>query len=179
MQQPTYEQMAADFQPQIEAGHQARTTVIKYADWLVTTINEAIPQENWVLPSPHPSSLLIQNVQNFNDDYQALANSLALVCMDVETNPGPNARETQLVSTSKSNNVSFGKTALLELRKRATKRPNSVMETLKITVILRSRGCRAGKNKPARCNKIPTVPGKRNTDNTNHQPPMVLHGGRK
>ena len=29
MQQPTYEQMAADVQPQIEAGHQSRATVIK------------------------------------------------------------------------------------------------------------------------------------------------------
>ena len=76
MQQPSYEQMAADFQPQIEAGHQATTTVIKYADWLVTTINEAIPQENWVVPFPHPPSSLIQNVQNFNDDYQALVNSV-------------------------------------------------------------------------------------------------------
>ena len=68
--------MAADFQPQIEAGHQATATVIKYADWLVTSINEAVPQENWVVPSPHPSSLLIQNVKNFNDDYQALVNSV-------------------------------------------------------------------------------------------------------
>ena len=76
MQQPTYEQMAADFQSQIEAGHQATTTVIQYADWLVTTINKAIPQENWVVPSPHPSSLLIQNMQNLNDDYQALVNSV-------------------------------------------------------------------------------------------------------
>ena len=76
MEQPTYEQMAADFQPQIEAGYQATTTVINYADWLVTTINEAIPQENWVVPSPHPSSLLIENVQNFNDDYQTLVNSV-------------------------------------------------------------------------------------------------------
>ena len=65
MQQPTYEQMAAQ-------GLQARTTVIKCTDWLVTTINEANPQENWVVPS----SLLMQNVQNFNDEYQALVNSV-------------------------------------------------------------------------------------------------------
>ena len=54
MQQSTYEQMAADFQPQIEAGHQAATTVTKYVDWLVTTINEAIPLETGLsLPQFH------------------------------------------------------------------------------------------------------------------------------
>ena len=36
MQQSTYEQMAADFQPQIEAGYQARTM---YADWLCRLVS--------------------------------------------------------------------------------------------------------------------------------------------
>ena len=93
------------------------------------------------------------------------------VCVDVETNPGPNASEAQLVSSSMNYNVSYGTTALLALRKRATKPPYSVMETLKITGILRYRGCRAGKSKPARCNKITTVLGRRNTDNPNRRLP--------
>ena len=35
--------MSNDFQPQIEAGHQAQETVKLYANWLVTTINDALP----------------------------------------------------------------------------------------------------------------------------------------
>ena len=58
-QQPTYHQMANDFRPQIEAGHEAKVTVIAYADWLVSTINDALPQENWAVPSPHPSAVSI------------------------------------------------------------------------------------------------------------------------
>ena len=68
--------MLNDFQPQIEAGHEATATVIAYADWLVTTINDALPQENWTVPSPHPSAISIQNVENLDSDYQALVNSV-------------------------------------------------------------------------------------------------------
>jgi len=46
--------MANDFRTQTEAGHQAKVTVIAYVDWLVSTINDAHPQENRAVPSPHP-----------------------------------------------------------------------------------------------------------------------------
>ena len=75
-QQPTYHQMANDFQPQTEAGHEAKVTVIAYANWLVSTINDALPQENWAVPSPHPSAVSIQDVENMDSDYQALVNSV-------------------------------------------------------------------------------------------------------
>jgi len=75
-QQPTYHQMANDFPPQIEAGHEAKVTVIAYADWLVSTINDALPQENWAVPSPHPSEGSIQGVESMESDYQALVNSV-------------------------------------------------------------------------------------------------------
>ena len=59
-QQPTYHQMANDFQTQIKAGHEAKVTVIAYADWLVSTIDDALPQENyWAVPSPLPSAVSI------------------------------------------------------------------------------------------------------------------------
>ena len=38
--------MSNDFIPQIEAGHQAQETVKVYVNWLVTTINDALPQDN-------------------------------------------------------------------------------------------------------------------------------------
>ena len=45
-QHPSYHQMSNDFIPQIEAGHQAQETVKVYVNWLVTTINDALPQDN-------------------------------------------------------------------------------------------------------------------------------------
>ena len=75
-QEPSYQDLAADFRPQIEQGQQAQGTVIQYVDWLVTTINEALPQENWTVPRPHPSAVPIQDIQNEDDDYHALVNSV-------------------------------------------------------------------------------------------------------
>lgn len=40
---PSYHQMANEVQPQILVGHQALAIVIAYADWLVTTMNDALP----------------------------------------------------------------------------------------------------------------------------------------
>ena len=54
--------MANEVQPHILIAHQARATVIAYADWLVTTMktmNDALPQENWAVPSPYPSAILL------------------------------------------------------------------------------------------------------------------------
>lgn len=33
----------------IEDGKHAETTALQYADWLVSTLNSAIPDENWVI----------------------------------------------------------------------------------------------------------------------------------
>ena len=49
--------MANDIQLQIQAEQEAQATVISYADWLVTTMNDALPQNNWTVPSPHPSAI--------------------------------------------------------------------------------------------------------------------------
>ena len=75
-QHPSIHQLSNDFQPQIEAGHQAKETVKAYANWLVTTINDALPPDNWTIPSPHPSAISIDNVDNLDRDYEALVNSV-------------------------------------------------------------------------------------------------------
>ena len=68
--------MANDSQLQIQASHQAQATVIAYADWLVTTINDVLPQNNWTVPLSHPSAISIENVENLDTDYTALVNSV-------------------------------------------------------------------------------------------------------
>ena len=37
--------MANDVQLQIQAEQEAQATVISYADWLVTTMNDALPEQ--------------------------------------------------------------------------------------------------------------------------------------
>ena len=57
---PSHQELADDYRIHIDEGNQAQAKVIEYVDWLVTTINESLPQENWTLPSPHPSPLPFQ-----------------------------------------------------------------------------------------------------------------------
>ena len=73
---PSYHQMSNDFLSQIEAGHQAQETVKVYVNGLVTTINDALPQDNWTIPSPHPSAISIDTVGNLDRHYEALVNSV-------------------------------------------------------------------------------------------------------
>ena len=68
--------MANDVQLQIQAEQEAKATVIAYADWLVTTMNDALPQNNWTVSSPNPSVISIENVENLDTDYKALVNSV-------------------------------------------------------------------------------------------------------
>ena len=75
-QHPSFHQMSNGLQPQIEAGHQAQETVKLYVNWLVTTINDALPQDNWTIPSPRPSAILIENVDSLDRGYEALVNSI-------------------------------------------------------------------------------------------------------
>ena len=49
--------MSNDVQLQTQAEQEAQATVISYADWQVTTMNDALPQNNWTVPSPHPSAI--------------------------------------------------------------------------------------------------------------------------
>ena len=61
----------------IVEGNQAKTTAVEYADWLVTTMNEAMPDFNdWSAPDPHPSSVPFRDVEDEDEDYHQLVNSV-------------------------------------------------------------------------------------------------------
>ena len=75
-EESNYQDMVNEFTPAIEAGIEAKARVIQYADWLLTTMNEALPDGNWAVPNPHPSAIPIQETGNENDDYHSLVNSV-------------------------------------------------------------------------------------------------------
>ena len=59
----------------IQYGLHAKAQAIKYADWLVTTFNTALPDETWRTPDPHPCSVKFADVgQSSDNDYQSLVN---------------------------------------------------------------------------------------------------------
>ena len=65
----SYHQLSIDFQPQIQAWYQAEQTVKAYANWQVTTINNALLQDN-------SSAISINNIDILDRDYEALVNSV-------------------------------------------------------------------------------------------------------
>ncbi|CAB3983695.1 Hypothetical predicted protein [Paramuricea clavata] len=48
----------------------------RYVDWLVTTFNEELPDENWRIPDPHPSAVSATTVDNRDNDYHRLVNTV-------------------------------------------------------------------------------------------------------
>ena len=66
-----------ELQATIAEGEQAKATAVEYADWLVTTMNEAMPDFNdWSAPDPHPSSVPFRDVEDEDEDYHQLVNSV-------------------------------------------------------------------------------------------------------
>ena len=55
---------------------EAKSVVLKYADWLVTTCNEAMPNDSWNLPSLHPCAVSLHNVTDLDEDYRNLVNTV-------------------------------------------------------------------------------------------------------
>ncbi|CAB4007737.1 Hypothetical predicted protein, partial [Paramuricea clavata] len=47
-----------------------------YVDWLVTTFNEELPDENWRIPDPRPSAVSATAVDNGDNDYHRLVNTV-------------------------------------------------------------------------------------------------------
>ncbi len=41
---------------------------MEYADWLVTTMKDSIPDETWRVPVPHPCALNVKDIGNTDDD---------------------------------------------------------------------------------------------------------------
>lgn len=62
----------------IAEGHLAKQKVVAYVDWLVTTVNEAMPEQHWQLPTPHPSAQRLTEVskEHLDTDYHELVNSV-------------------------------------------------------------------------------------------------------
>ena len=60
----------------LQCGEEATTLVLQYADWLVTTCNQSIPNEFWSQPEPHPCAISFPQVADINGDYSDLVNSV-------------------------------------------------------------------------------------------------------
>lgn len=60
----------------IQEGEDAKKTAIQYCDWLVTTCNDAIPDDTWRLPYPHPSARHPSDITDEDTDYHDLVNSV-------------------------------------------------------------------------------------------------------
>ena len=45
-------------------GQHAKKQAIAYADWLVTTINDSTPDDQWTLPQPHPCTIRLTNIDD-------------------------------------------------------------------------------------------------------------------
>lgn len=57
-------------------GDEAKAAVLQYANWLVTTCNDTLPDESWTSPDPHPCAVSVQDVADSDDDYHNLVNSV-------------------------------------------------------------------------------------------------------
>ena len=66
----------ADTATIIRDGNEAKSAILKYCDWLVTTCNEALPDELWRTPQPHPCTVSFKDITDLDDDYHDLTNSV-------------------------------------------------------------------------------------------------------
>ncbi len=60
----------------IQDGEEAKCTALQYSDWLVTTCNDAMPDDTWRLPHPHPSAKHPTEITDEDEDYHDLVNSV-------------------------------------------------------------------------------------------------------
>ena len=59
-------------------GQHAKKKAITYVDWLVTTVNDSIPDDQWTLPQPHPCTISLIDVDDSaqTEDYTNLVNTV-------------------------------------------------------------------------------------------------------
>ena len=59
-------------------GQHAKKKAIAYADWLVITVNDSIPDDQWISPHPHPCSIKVTEVpgSELTEDYTNLVNTV-------------------------------------------------------------------------------------------------------
>ena len=69
--------MSDDIEQTIQEGEVAKAAALQYVDWLVTTINDSIPDDMWHVPIPHPCALNIKDIDDASDDdYHDLVNTV-------------------------------------------------------------------------------------------------------
>ena len=68
-----------DIQQILEERKVAEKTALEYADWLVTTVNESMPDPTWRTPVPHPCALNITGMNDVDDeDYHNIVNTVQI-----------------------------------------------------------------------------------------------------
>ena len=65
-----------DIQQIFEEGKAAEKTALEYADWLVTTVNESMPDPTWRTPVPHPCAFNITSMNESTKVQNPRRNSL-------------------------------------------------------------------------------------------------------
>ena len=86
---------------QIIEGDEAKATVLRYADWLVTTCNAAMPDGLYSLPVPHPCTISMQNVVDMDADYHNLINAVeGCVTSPTSTNSSTSSKGRFAIATT-------------------------------------------------------------------------------
>ena len=92
----------------IQEGEVAKTAALEYADWLVTTMNNSIPDETWQVPVPHPRTLNVTDLGDTDDsDYHDIVNTVqrhtrcSPACVESLVSKSRNASWTILTHNSK------------------------------------------------------------------------------
>ncbi len=57
-------------------GVKAKAEAFQYANWLVTTCNDFVPDGTWSLSVPHPCAVNVDDIVNVDSDYHDLVNSV-------------------------------------------------------------------------------------------------------
>lgn len=62
----------------IHEGEEAKYYVLKYANRLVSTWSDAVPDDSWSIPDPHPCAISVANValHDMDNDYRDLVNNV-------------------------------------------------------------------------------------------------------
>ena len=126
----------------IENGAKAKNNAIRYADWLVTTFNCPIPDDNWSMPNPHPCAVQVNEILDIDLDYQDLVNSVerhtrcsSAYCLRKTRDQEPKCRfdyprDVQALSTLEFEQLNCGSVRAKLITKRNDPRINSHNRTM-------------------------------------------------
>ena len=78
----------SDLHQIVQDGEDAKTTVLQYVDWLVTTCNSSLPGELSSTPIPHPCSVPPCDISDIDEDYHMLVNTVQSTAYCLRRKPG-------------------------------------------------------------------------------------------